>query len=148
MLQQNEPDDYVLATGETHAVREFIEKAFAVSGRRIEWRGKGTEEQGVDARTGNPLVCIDPSYFRPTEVDLLVGDPTKARAKLGWKHTTSFNDLVAEMVESDIRELQFEHRRDDKAQRRGSTQRQESVGRRTRGDGRSSDGEAPRIRAH
>ena len=109
IMQQPEPDDYVLATGEMHAVREFIERAFAVVGRRVEWRGKGTDEQGVDARTGNTLVRVDARYFRPAEVDLLVGDPTKAQEKLGWKHTTSFDDLVAEMVVSDIRELQSQH---------------------------------------
>src|SRR3984893_5383570 len=97
IMQQPEPDDYVLATGEMHAVREFIERAFAVVGRRVEWRGTGTDEQGVDARTGNTLVRVDARYFRPAEVDLLVGDPTKAQEKLGWKHTTSFDDLVAEM---------------------------------------------------
>jgi GDPmannose 4,6-dehydratase len=109
IMQQPEPDDYVLATGEMHAVREFIERAFAVVGRRVEWRGKGTDEQGVDARTGNTLVRVDARYFRPAEVDLLVGDPTKAQEKLGWKHTTSFDALVAEMVVSDIRELQSQH---------------------------------------
>jgi len=116
MLQQSEPDDYVLATGEMHTVREFTERAFAVVGRRIDWRGRGTDEQGIDARTGKTLVRVDPCYFRPTEVDLLLGDPTKARDKLGWKHTTSFEDLVAEMVESDIRELKLEHRRHDYAE--------------------------------
>jgi GDPmannose 4,6-dehydratase len=106
IMQQPEPDDYVLATGEMHAVREFIERAFAVVGRRVEWRGTGRDEQGVDARTGNTLVRVDARYFRPAEVDLLIGDPTKAQEKLGWKHTTSFDDLVAEMVVSDIQELQ------------------------------------------
>jgi GDPmannose 4,6-dehydratase len=146
MLQQREPDDYVLATGETHSVRDFIERAFAVAGRRIEWHGKGADEQGVDARTGNTLVSIDPSYFRPTEVDLLVGDATKARQKLGWKHTTSFEDLVAEMVESDIRNLQLEGSRHDHSQQ-GTirTQRQESVDRRARGNGGIGAGEAARI---
>ena len=103
MMQQPEPDDYVLATGETHAVRNFIERALAIIGRRIEWRGKSVEEQGVDARTGKTLVRVDPRYFRPTEVDLLIGDPTKARQKLGWKHTRTFDELVTEMVEFDIR---------------------------------------------
>jgi GDPmannose 4,6-dehydratase len=108
MLQQDEPDDYVLATGETHAVRELIEMAFAVVGRRIIWLGTGVDEQGVDARTGQPLVLVDPRYFRPTEVELLTGDPMKARAKLGWSHKTSFEELVTEMVKSDLRKLQFE----------------------------------------
>jgi GDPmannose 4,6-dehydratase len=106
MLQQDEPDDYVLATGETHAVREFIERAFAVTGRRIAWRGQGTDEHGIDARTGATLVRVDPRYFRPTEVELLIGDPTKARQKLGWTHKVSFDDLVSEMVNSDLRSLQ------------------------------------------
>jgi GDPmannose 4,6-dehydratase len=101
MLQQPEPDDYVLATGETHAVREFVEKAFAHAGMRIEWRGEGRSEQGVEAATGRVLVEIDPRYFRPTEVDLLLGDPSKARQKLGWTHRVSFDELVREMVESD-----------------------------------------------
>jgi len=103
IVQQPEPDDYVLATGETHAVREFVEKAFAHIGRTIAWRGKGAEEKGVDARDGRVLVEVDPRYFRPTEVDLLLGDPTKARTKLGWRHTTSFEALVREMVEADLR---------------------------------------------
>jgi GDPmannose 4,6-dehydratase len=110
MMQQDEPDDYVLATGETHTVREFIERAFAVVGRRIVWRGSGTEEQGIDARTGQTLVRVDPRYFRPTEVDLLIGDPTKAREKLGWSHRTSFEELVTEMVTSDFKKLQSERR--------------------------------------
>jgi GDPmannose 4,6-dehydratase len=101
MLQQPEPDDYVLATGETHAVREFVEKAFAHAGMRIEWRGEGRAEQGVEAASGRVLVEIDPRYFRPTEVDLLLGDPSKARKKLGWTHRVSFDELVREMVESD-----------------------------------------------
>ena len=111
MVQQDEPGDYVLATGEMHSVREFIECSFAVAGRRIVWRDKGIGEQGIDARTGNILVRVDERYFRPTEVELLVGDPTKAREKLGWKHTTSFDDLVTEMVTSDIRKLQSESHR-------------------------------------
>ena len=118
MLQQPEPDDYVLATGVTHAVREFIERAFAVVGRRIVWRESGTDEQGIDARTGNVLVRVDERYFRPTEVDLLIGDPTKAREKLGWSHTTSFDELVTEMVTSDIHKLQLEPRRHEYPQLR------------------------------
>jgi GDPmannose 4,6-dehydratase len=113
MLQQPQPDDYVLATGETRKVREFIERAFAIVGRQIEWRGKGTDEEGVDARTGATLVRVDARYFRPTEVELLVGDPSKAREKLGWTHTTSFDELVNEMVVSDVNKLQWEHRRDE-----------------------------------
>lgn len=102
MLQQPTPDDYVLATGESHSVREFVELAFAETGRTIEWRGKGVDEQGVDARTGAVLVRIDPRYFRPTEVDLLQGDPSRARERLGWSHRTSFRELVAEMVQADL----------------------------------------------
>jgi GDPmannose 4,6-dehydratase len=102
MLQQDTPDDYVLATGETHAVREFVEKAFAHVGRRIEWHGSGRDEKGLEAGTGRTLVEIDPRYFRPTEVDLLCGDPSKARARLGWSHKVSFEALVREMVDSDL----------------------------------------------
>ena len=90
MLQQDTPDDYVLATGETHTVREFAELAFAEAGTVIEWRGAGREEQGIDAKTGKVLVEIDPRYFRPTEVDILLGDWSKARDKLGWSPTISF----------------------------------------------------------
>jgi GDPmannose 4,6-dehydratase len=103
ILQQPEPDDYVLATGETHSVREFVEKAFAEIGVRIAWEGAGVEEKGLDARSGRVLVQVDPRYFRPTEVDLLVGDPSKARSKLGWQHKVSFEQLVAEMVAADVR---------------------------------------------
>ncbi|MFC7334914.1 GDP-mannose 4,6-dehydratase [Rhodocista pekingensis] len=102
MLQQDRPDDYVLATGETRSVREFVERAFAIVGREIAWRGAGVDEIGVDARTGQALVGIDPRYFRPTEVDLLLGDPTKARERLGWTHRTGFAELVREMVEADL----------------------------------------------
>lgn len=102
MLQQDHGDDYVLATGEMHTVREFVEHAFAVVDRKIEWKGHGADEQGVDARSGEPLVLIDPRYFRPTEVDLLLGDPTKAREKLGWRHTVGFEQLVTEMVREDL----------------------------------------------
>jgi GDPmannose 4,6-dehydratase len=111
ILQQPEPDDYVLATGETHSVREFVEKAFAQIGIAIEWRGKGTDEKGIDARSGRVLIEVDPRYFRPTEVDLLVGDPSKARSKLGWQHKISFEQLVAEMVASDLEELTVERSR-------------------------------------
>lgn len=107
ILQQDTPDDYVLATGEMHSVREFVERAFAVVGRSIVWRGEGVEEVGVDEASGQVLVAIDPRYFRPTEVDLLLGDPAKARAKLGWRHTTSFPALVEEMVLSDVAALQM-----------------------------------------
>lgn len=113
MLQQERPDDYVLATGETHSVREFLERAFARIGREIIWKGSGLEETGVDRKSGQTLVEIDPRYFRPTEVDLLLGDPTKARTQLGWQHTTSFEELVHEMVDSDLVTIQAEtHRRE------------------------------------
>ena len=112
ILQQDTPDDYVLATGETHTVREFVEHAFAQVGRTIEWRGKDADEKGHDAKTGDVLVEIDPRYFRPAEVELLLGDPTKARTKLGWTPTTLFADLVREMVASDLKVLPREqHRR-------------------------------------
>jgi GDPmannose 4,6-dehydratase len=102
MLQQDAPDDYVLATGETHTVREFVERAFAVVGVRIDWRGHGVDEVGFDSKTGKILVEVDPRYFRPAEVDILVGDCSKARNKLGWRHTVSFEGLIKEMVEADL----------------------------------------------
>jgi GDPmannose 4,6-dehydratase len=113
MLQHPQPEDFVLATGETHSVREFVELAFGHVGRKVEWRGSGRNEQGVDARTGEVVVEIDARYFRPTEVDLLLGDPTKARERLGWRHKTSFRDLVREMVEADLVEVEREYRRHD-----------------------------------
>jgi GDPmannose 4,6-dehydratase len=102
MLQQAEPDDYVLATGESHTVREFVERAFAHVDCMIEWRGKGADEAGIDTRTGRILVKIDPRYFRPTEVESLCGDASKAHRRLGWKPTVSFAELVQEMVEEDL----------------------------------------------
>jgi GDPmannose 4,6-dehydratase len=102
ILQQDKPDDYVLATGEAHSVREFVEKAFAHVGRTIVWRGRGVEEKGFEKATARVLVEIDPRYFRPTEVDTLVGNASKARANLGWHHKTSFDRLVIEMVEADM----------------------------------------------
>ena len=108
ILQQPEPDDYVLATGETHTVREFVERAFARVGREIVWSGKDEEEIGRDRASGETLVAIDPAYFRPTEVDLLLGDPTKARERLGWTHTTGFTELVDEMVDADLELLRVE----------------------------------------
>jgi GDPmannose 4,6-dehydratase len=102
ILQQETPDDYVLATGETHSVREFIELAFSKVSRRIEWLGEGVDEVGRDSGSGDILVKIDPRYFRPTEVDLLLGDPSKARRVLGWKHTVTFPELVEEMMQSDL----------------------------------------------
>jgi GDPmannose 4,6-dehydratase len=103
ILQQPEPSDYVLATGETHSVREFVEKAFEQIGVRIVWEGAGVEEKGLDAGSGRVLVKIDQRYFRPTEVDLLVGDPSKARSRLAWRHRVSFEQLVAEMVPADLK---------------------------------------------
>ena len=103
MLQQDEPEDYVLATGETHSVRSFVEKAFARVGMPIDWRGEGVEEKGYDTMSGRCVIEIDPLYFRPTEVDLLLGDPTKAHTKLGWKHETSLDQLVSEMVREDLK---------------------------------------------
>jgi GDPmannose 4,6-dehydratase len=117
MLQQAEPGDYVLATGEQHSVREFVERAFARVGRTIEWAGKGVNEVGVDTRTGQELVRIDPRYFRPTEVESLLGDAAKARAKLGWRHRTSFADLVAEMVTADLEAVEREDWRHDRSAR-------------------------------
>jgi GDPmannose 4,6-dehydratase len=103
MLQEPTPGDYVLATGETHSVREFVELSFAEIGRTIEWSGSGIEEIGRDAAGGQVLVRVDPAYFRPTEVDLLLGDPTKAKEVLGWSHRTSFRELVHDMVQSDLK---------------------------------------------
>jgi GDPmannose 4,6-dehydratase len=102
MLQQDEPDDYVLATGETTSVRDFVEWAFADTGIELEWRGAGVEEKGYCRRSGKCLVEVDPRYFRPTEVELLIGDPTKAHQKLGWTHETSVRELAREMVLADL----------------------------------------------
>src|SRR5262249_44452100 len=111
MLQQAEPDDFVLATGKTTTVREFVEWAFGEIGTSIDWKGKGVEEKGYDAASGRCLVEIDPRYFRPTEVELLLGDPTKAQTKLGWKHETNAQDLCAEMVREDLKIVADEKRR-------------------------------------
>jgi GDPmannose 4,6-dehydratase len=102
MLQQDEPDDYVLATGETTSVRDFASWAFEDAGVPIEFRGEGVEEKGHCAQTGKVLLEVDPRYFRPTEVDLLLGDPSKAREKLGWRHETSVRELAREMVAADM----------------------------------------------
>ena len=107
MVQQDEPDDYVLATGESTSVRQLTEWAFADAGITLEWRGSGVEEQGICATTGALRVAVDPRYFRPTEVDLLIGDPSKAHHKLGWKHETSVRELVREMVEADLEEMRL-----------------------------------------
>ncbi|MDP2296015.1 MAG: GDP-mannose 4,6-dehydratase [Pseudolabrys sp.] len=108
MLQQAEPDDFVLATGRTTTVRQFVDWAFAETGVTIEWKGAGVEEKGYDAATGRCLVEVDPRYFRPTEVELLLGDPTKAQTKLGWKHETSAQTLCAEMVAADLKAVASE----------------------------------------
>jgi GDPmannose 4,6-dehydratase len=101
IVQQDQPDDYVLATGETHSVREFVELAFRHIGRHLEWRSSGDDEQGCCKQTGDVLVALDPAYRRPTEVDVLQGNPAKALSKLGWRHRTTFAELVAEMVDAD-----------------------------------------------
>jgi GDPmannose 4,6-dehydratase len=111
IVQHADPDDYVLATGETHSVREFVEKGFAQVGIPIVWEGAGVEEKGIDAGSGRVLVRVDPRYFRPTEVELLIGDPSKARAKLGWQHRVSFDQLVAEMVAADLKTIDAEKSR-------------------------------------
>lgn len=103
ILQQATPEDFVIATGKTYAVREFVELAFRNIGINIEWQGKGLAEKGIDAATGHVLVEVDPRYFRPTEVDLLLGDPTKAKEKLGWKPETNIEQLAAMMVEEDLK---------------------------------------------
>jgi len=103
MLQQDVADDYVLATGVTTPVRNFVDWAFADVGITLRWEGEGISEKGIDAASGRCLVEVDPRYFRPTEVDLLIGDPTKAHTKLGWHHDTSVRDLCREMVEEDMR---------------------------------------------
>jgi GDPmannose 4,6-dehydratase len=106
MLQQPEPDDYVLATGQTHSVREFVNAAFRTIKRPIIWQGEGLNEQGLDAQTKEVLISIDSRYFRPTEVDLLLGDPSKAQHVLGWQHQVSFEQLVEEMVMADLQQVQ------------------------------------------
>ena len=101
MLQQDKPDDFVAATGENHTVKEFIEKAFICVGINIKWQGSGVDEKGLDDKTGKVLVEIDPRYFRPTEVEQLLGDPTKAKEKLGWEPKVKFEELVNIMVKAD-----------------------------------------------
>ncbi|MEO1242979.1 MAG: GDP-mannose 4,6-dehydratase [Pseudomonadota bacterium] len=115
IVQHDEPDDWVLATGETHSVREFVETAFEEIGCKIDWKGQGVDETGIDDKTGKVLVRIDPRYFRPTEVDLLMGDATKASTKLGWKPKVKFKELVKEMVAADLVEVEKEHWRRDRS---------------------------------
>lgn len=114
IVQYEKGDDWVLATGETHSVREFVELAFREIGCEIDWQGQGIDETGRDSKTGKTLIKIDPRYFRPTEVDLLLGDATKAREKLHWKHKTDFPNLVKEMVASDIALIEREGWRRDR----------------------------------
>jgi len=106
MLQQEQADDYVLATGETTYVRKFVEWAFEDVGINLEWKGEGVDEKGYNIATGDVVVQVDPRYFRPTEVELLIGDPTKAHTKLGWKHETSVRELAREMVLEDLKVMQ------------------------------------------
>lgn len=103
MLQQDRPDDYVIATGETHSVREFVEETCRLLDIQIQWDGSGCDEKGIDKRTGRAVISIDPRYFRPTEVDLLIGDYSKARATLGWKPKTTFKELIRIMVDADLK---------------------------------------------
>jgi len=108
IVQQDKPDDYVIATGEVHSVREFCEQAFKEAGFHLKWEGEGVNEKGIDINTGRVLVEVDPRYFRPTEVDILVGDPLKAREKLGWKPKVGFYELIKMMVASDLKEAEHE----------------------------------------
>lgn len=103
MLQQKKPEDYVIATGETHSVREFVEEACKLLDMEIEWKGKGLDEKGIDKKTGKTIIEIDERYFRPTEVDLLLGDPSKAKKELKWEAKTKFKELVRKMVEYDMK---------------------------------------------
>jgi GDPmannose 4,6-dehydratase len=111
ILQQDEPDDYVLATGETTSVRDFVARAFQETGVTLRWEGEGAGERGICAKTGKVLVEVDPRYFRPTEVDLLIGDASKAHEKLGWRHDTPWTELCAEMVREDLAVVAREHHR-------------------------------------
>ena len=105
MLQQDTPEDYVISTGETHSVREFVEESAKLLGYEIEWQEEGLEEKGVDKKSGKTLIEIDPRYLRPAEVDVLIGDSSKAKTKLGWTPKVKFNDLVRLMVEAEFTEL-------------------------------------------
>ena len=110
IVQHDEPDDFVLATGVTQTVRSFVDAAFKEVGTDIEWSGEGVEETGTDKASGRLLVRVDPRYFRPTEVELLIGDPSKAKEKLGWSATTTLSELVSEMVREDLKQVADEHR--------------------------------------
>jgi len=116
ILQQDEADDFILGTGESHSVREFVELAFREIGIRVVWRGCGMDETGIDAASQRVLVKIDRRYFRPTEVDHLVSDPSKARQKLGWRHTVSFKELVTGMVQADLEAVKMEAKRRNRAE--------------------------------
>ena len=107
MLQQDKPQDFVIATGETHTVREFVELAFKEIDIDIKWQGNGVDEKGVDDKTGKVLVEVDTKYFRPSEVELLLGDPSKAEKELGWKRKISFQELVSGMVKYDLENDSF-----------------------------------------
>jgi GDPmannose 4,6-dehydratase len=106
MLQQDRPEDFVIATGEQHSVREFVSLAAESVGIRLRWEGEGVDEKGYDAATGACLVAVDPRYFRPTEVETLLGDPTKAREQLGWVPRIGFQELVEEMMREDLKEAE------------------------------------------
>ncbi len=108
MLQQEKPEDFVVATGHTYSVREFVEKAFGFAGFSIKWEGTGLDEVGRDADSGKVMVRIDKRYYRPTEVDFLLGDPSKAEKMLGWKAKTGFEELVEEMLSADLHEAERE----------------------------------------
>jgi GDPmannose 4,6-dehydratase len=116
ILQQAEADDFILGTGESHSVREFVELAFREVGIRVAWHGRGMDETGIDAASQRVLVKIDRRYFRPTEVDHLVSDPSKARQQLGWRHTVSFKELVTEMVQADVETVKLEAGRRNRAE--------------------------------
>lgn len=113
MLQQDKPEDFVLATGETHSVREFCERAFNYAGIQLEWIGTGMEEKGINIATGDTVIEIDPRYFRPTEVDLLIGDATKAHEKLGWYPKYTFDELIEEMIQQDQLKIEKARNKDE-----------------------------------
>ena len=108
MLQQNEPDDYVVATGVKRTVRDFVNYSFNELGIELDWKGEGVEEKGIDKSTGKILVEVDPKYFRPAEVELLIGDPSKAKEKLGWEPEVTLKELVSMMVKHDLKEAEKE----------------------------------------
>ena len=108
MLQQDKPDDYVIATNETRTVREFVETSFSHVGISIEWQGSGVDEVGIDKATGKVIVKVNKKFFRPAEVDVLLGNPAKAESVLGWKREIPFSDLVARMVKNDLALVEHE----------------------------------------